>query len=231
MITQDCETELRSVFARAGAGIEVPALARERLRQHDYCPGQFRRRMTVRWSAAVAAAGLAVCAAVVANAPTAAAGPAITFDSYTFRMPAAYHVAGKGSACRPAVEIYGHAARARGGGEEIRVVRPGYGAGMMTAASAAGGCLLVYLESVYPRTATDPDAPANARPIRVGPYRGLLSEIPMPATGSPVGPAGVDRELYVELPVRGGRMRDLAIAAAGLSTAELVTIAVNGLSS
>lgn len=94
------------------------------------------------------------------------------------------------------------------------------------AARASGGCIIMVLGPRYTPTASRPDPEAIARPlvsVTVGPYNGLVG------LAKPV-PGLVERELYVEIPVSGGQVRDLAVGASGLSQPALLSIVANGLS-
>jgi hypothetical protein len=235
MITTELESELRRAFARTAAEVVVPEAGRQRLIGRKYRFGRPRRSAAI-VGAAVTAAGLAASLAAVTGSPPAAPlQHAFRFDSYSFRMPAAYDHPVSRSACRfLVVEIYG-LVRYLPGREVISGVRqPTYGKEMMTAASSAGGCLRVYLEPTYPEGPADPDAPRVAQPVRVGRYHGLFVQrrvfFSQGSRGTAVHREAVS-ELFVELPLRNGMMRDLAISGAGLSERTLKRIVLSGLSS
>jgi hypothetical protein len=80
VIDDELETELRGIFARAGAGITVPEQARERLLGRSYRPRTASRRLAAGITAAAAAAGAA--AAVTMLAP-ASRPPAVQLTAWT----------------------------------------------------------------------------------------------------------------------------------------------------
>lgn len=234
MISDELENELRGVFARSGADIAVPQEVRTRLLQRDYRPRSVNRGLAAGLTAAVAAAGIAIPLAVGAGSQSTAAGPKITLASYTFRMPAGYkRTAATSAACQT------FAAYATGPNSlSLTLTGPGtsdpalpFGRGMSAAASSSGGCIVLVLAPAYTPTAAapDPEAPSTARPVQVGSYHGLIFDSSISeATGRSIMSA---TELYVELPVAGGRMRDLVIGTTRISKATLIKIAADGLSS
>lgn len=68
MITDELEHELRGAFARAGARIEVPEQARQRLLQRDYHPRTAGRRLAARITAVAGVGTVAVGAALTVTA-------------------------------------------------------------------------------------------------------------------------------------------------------------------
>jgi len=90
--------------------------------------------------------------------------------------------------------------------------------------------------SAYRPTAAvpDPEAPKGAEPVRVGRYHArfyhFLASF-LRAPGSHIVVRELIRELYVELPIGRGRVRDLAVGAARVSRAQLIRIVARGLSS
>jgi hypothetical protein len=101
----------------------------------------------------------------------------------------------------------------------------------MTAVSPAGACLAVDLAPPYRPTAASPDAESLpfARPLWVGGYRARL--VRYCASWRPVDGRELIRQVFVELPVGDGKVRDLVVGGAGVSRAELIRIVRNGLSS
>ena len=231
MMTQDLENELRDMFARSAADIVITEQTRARLLQRHY-PRRVNRRLAAGLAAAAAAAGIAV--PLAASAPGGAAGPAIRLASYTFRMPAGYHLTAAGSAPCQAFGIYFPPRGAKAQAQD-----PANSQAMRGAASSAGGCIVLALAPPYTPTASvpDPEAPYAVHPVPVGRYRGLISHVSaevFPELGKPsrLGP-GWHRatNLYVPLPAGGGQMRDLVVGAQGLSDSALIKIVAGGLSS
>ncbi len=234
MISSENEARLREVFTRAGADIAVPLEAAERLRARHYHPRQPNRRMVVGATAVAAAAGIVVPLAAVPGSPG-AAPLTIRFDSYTFKLPAAYHAAGAGdSRCRPALLLVGPPPLKKGGIGDGRISRPANAKAMMTAATAAGGCIGVDLTAAYWRTWPDPVAWHPARQVRVGPYRAMIWRGRTAFEKWPNGPIGqreVVTNLYLQLPVGHGKVREFIAGSARLSVAALIRIVAHGLSS
>lgn len=83
MIDNQVETELRGIFARAGADIEFPQQARQRLFQRSYRPRTRKRRLAVGFTAAAAvAAGTAIAVAAPSPSP-ASHQPAVQLTAWT----------------------------------------------------------------------------------------------------------------------------------------------------
>jgi hypothetical protein len=230
MMTEDLENELRDMFARSAADIVISEQTRVRLLRHR--PRRVNRRLAAGLAAAAAAAGIAV--PLAAGAPGGAAGPAIRLASYTFRMPAGYHLTAARSAPCQAFGIYFPPRGAKAQAQD-----PANSQAMRAAASSAGGCIVLALAPPYTPTASvpDPEAPYAVHPVQVGRYRGLISHVsaevfPEPGKPSRLGP-GWHRatNLYVPLPAGGGQMRDLVVGAQGLSDSALIKIVASGLSS
>jgi hypothetical protein len=238
MMTEDLEDELRSLFARSGAGIVVPEQARTRLLGRDYRP----RRVSWKPPATLAAAAAAVVAVVAvalemaAGPPHGAAGPAVRLASHTFRMPAGYHLTAATSApCRPfAITNTIRPAGASGAGAGS-TQNPAGRAAMRAAASSAGGCIVFSLSPPYTPTPSVPDpvAYSTAHPVRVGSYHGFIyraSMLVLPGAHGHLAPGWhQSTDLYVQLPAGGGRMHDLVIGATGLPAPALVKVAASGL--
>jgi len=116
---------------------------------------------------------------------------------------------------------------------------PRYGAGMKTAASASGGCIVVMLFRPY-----TPDMSASQafgrHIVQVGRYHAALFHLRIyvfkTSHGHPAGRGtrpvrSTLTELFVRLPAGHGMVRDLVIGAQDLSGPALIKIAANGLSS
>jgi hypothetical protein len=239
MISDELENELRRAFARAAADIAVPEEARSRLLAGSYNPRRVNRRLAAGIAAAAVAAGIAVPLAAGAGSSAVASGSAIRLASYTFGMPSGYETAAVTSkACRPLIvmglpPVSGRAPLSPG---RSLSVSPYEKSAMKTAASSAGGCIALTLGSSYTPTAKtpDPEALTNARPVQVGRYHGSVFTFRTSFRDRRRGPVVLReriRVLYVQIPVRGGRLRDLVIGGARLSASALINIAVKGLPS
>jgi hypothetical protein len=243
MITGELENELRSAFTRSAVDISIPEQARQRLLQRDYHPRTGNRRLAAGLAAgAIAAAAITVPLTAGGGSRPAPAGPVMRLASYTFRLPAGYKLtAATSPPCHAFAVTALPASLAAPHGPVAQ--HPPYGAGMKAAASASGGCILAVLLPRYtPTTARpDPQAPAAAHPVQVGRYHGAIihSRIFVPKSrfsrrnaehGFPPGWSSFT-QLYVQLPARGGQLRDLVIGAKQLSDSALIKIAANGLSS
>jgi hypothetical protein len=247
MITEDLENELRRAFARAGAGIEVPDAARTRLSGRNYHPRRLHRGAagTIGAVALAAAAGIAIPLGGIAVPPGGGGGSApfasgarIRLDSYTFTMPAGYRAVGKVHHRWPCPLAIGmhvpptSSSKAGVAGIGLPKVPPQ----MQTAASADGGCVGLMLSPAYRPVpgSTDPFAFAGSRPVRVGDHHGLLYYVLAYGLG-PDGKMVRLRpgmfDLFVPLPSRGGKVRDLVIGSNKLTKRQLIAIAVSGLSS
>jgi hypothetical protein len=243
MITDELENELRRVFTRSAADISIPEQARQRLLQRDYHPRTGNRRLAAGLAAAaIAAAAITVPLTAGGGARPAPAGPVMRLASYTFRLPAGYQLtAATSPPCHafavtalPASLVPPHGPVAQ---------QPSYGKQMKAAASASGGCIVAVLLPRYTPTAPmpDPEAPAAAHPVPVGRYHGAIIHSRIfvtdirnsrQAARHGITPGWTSfTQLYVQLPARGGQVRDLVIGARQLSDAALIKIAANGLSS
>jgi hypothetical protein len=223
MITSEMEIQLRDAFARAGADIAVPPDATERLRASQYHPRQVSRGLVAGITALAAAVGIAVPLAFGAGSP-AAALVSIRFDSYTFRLPAGFHAtAASTRACQAMIVLIAPPPLKKGASGTGPILRPSYDKAMISAASAAGGCVGIALGPVYRQALRDPEVLPGARPVRVGKYDAMLWQHREPHE--------LIRDLYVQLPLRHGKVRDLIVGSARLSTATLIRIVERGLSS
>lgn len=234
MITEDLEDELRQTFARAGAGIEVPEAARMRLRERNYHPRPMHRGAVgaVGAVALAAATGIAVPLALGGGSAAVASGAKIRLDSYTFTMPAGYHPARR--PCLLGIGI--HIPHIVSGGKGISGIGlPKVPPQMRAAASTDGGCVGLMLSPAYRPKPGSPDPYAiGGSPVLVGGHKALLYDVPAAQRGPggklvPLRPGIFD--LFVLVPTRGGKVRDLVIGSDNLTKRQLIAIAASGLSS
>lgn len=199
------ETELRSALADYAA--DVPDTILARLREHDYRPRRHPRTLAAGLAGAAlvsaAAAGVAAMVGVPGlagahpHAPAVAARHPLKLASYSFTLPAHAHVTAKLSA--------GTSCGTRAAASRPETVTQAGGA----FAVVNGGCLRASLGA--------PVTPANARPVAVGTYHGLIVS----------DPAARRLTLYVVASAK----KDLIFTATrtGLSASQLIAIAVSGL--
>jgi RNA polymerase sigma-70 factor (sigma-E family) len=90
MITNELETELRSVFLKTADSIVIPDRARQRLLQRNYHPKTGNRKLAAGLAAATIAAAITIPLAAGGGSQLATAGPVIQLASRTFRLPAGY---------------------------------------------------------------------------------------------------------------------------------------------
>ena len=153
--------------------------------------------------------------------------------SYTFKLPAGAHaVPATPSAC------------ALGAGV-IYLPGPGEGASradqppIASAVTSAGGCVSMILTNPYvagaPNAPEEPFPAIDKQSVQIGSYIGTLGTYEiigsdMTINGVPI-PSGTQQVvLNLQIPAQGGEIRDLQVAAAGITEQQLVSIVTSGLS-
>lgn len=198
MMTEDLDTELRRVFAHAGAATDVPESVRARLTGREYHPRQVRRG----WAGGVGTLAIATAASVAIPLATGngaaprsthtAAGPGATLslDSYQFALPRGYRPT-HGQGCSPgiAVATTGTTLGFPKGTHRVTswlseplpvpvLATIPKSTKLTSAASADGGCVFVALLLPYRPTRRIPDPFVRgfepAEPVRIADHRGVL---------------------------------------------------------
>jgi hypothetical protein len=161
-----------------------------------------------------------------------AGGPVMDLASYRLRLPSNYRLTKTTDSSCP-VEGVGFSSPSHGhaGASSSTANVPGYATQLVAAANAEGACLYAVLAPPYTPTAADPDPEAgtyeSSPPVQVGPYEGRAGT--WTAVAKPSGATSQQAALYVELPVAGGQMQDLAVSSYGLSEPALISLVADGL--
>jgi hypothetical protein len=250
MLTEETEQQLRDAFANSISGISIPDDLAARLRNQShraYCKHRMARRLVPGAAGIACIVGVALAFALGTGGPPARDGATMRVASYSFHLPRGYRLVdtSSGLSCVMSMEYIGPNGSSTGATQGSTLP---YSSGIESAASGSGGCIAMLLDPSYTPTATTPDPEAIGSaltPVAVGSYKGFVETVTLGAghpgtvgTGIlrliqvPHGSQGPPRytNLFVEISIGNGQVRDLVVSASGLSQSALIGIVATGLS-
>lgn len=240
MLSEGLEQALRAKFSSLDARAKLPPSIEGRLVQRDYHP---RTRHHGFAAAAAASAALVATGVAVPLALGASGGTPTTLRlaSYSLRLPSRYHAVKSGSVlCNPLLLFaYVPHAGVTPPGPSSHPAEPG----IVSAADQAGACISVGMSAPY--TPGSPDAtfiatkPRVTEPVQIDGFQGWVGTWTwigegqnggdMMIDGVPTPSGSTEEELVLTVPAADGQLQYFAVAATGVTAAQLVSIVSAGL--